>query len=344
MQSKNNIQKFDVIIAGASFAGLAVAAELNAKVLLIDRFEIGSHQISACGTLTKIMKKINCEKAIIQTFDTIAIHTENKEIDIPVVDRFCTIDYEKFCKLLFQQNKAKFLKATAKEIKDSTVITDKGEFQADIIVDCTGWEATLANSLRKNYTKGEKVSIGIETEIKYTDNKLRFFIDKNIIKNGAAWLFPAKKRSRFGVGSYVRNNHLLQDLEKFVSRYSLKIEKIHGGGFCYCFKDPVVENIFVVGCGAGQTLPLTGEGIRRSIHFGMKCGEIIQEIIDKKISLGEGLEKYKKIATQNKKYYRLLLKVQKKLPTIPNWQINLFAKILSFKPIAKYALKKYTEI
>jgi flavin-dependent dehydrogenase len=41
---------YDVIIAGASFAGLSVASRLQAKVLLIDRFDIGTYQISACGT------------------------------------------------------------------------------------------------------------------------------------------------------------------------------------------------------------------------------------------------------------------------------------------------------
>lgn len=336
--------KFDVIIAGASFAGLTVASELNAKVLLIDRFEIGSHQISACGTVVKTMKEINCEKAILQTFNTAVFHTENREIYIPLSKHFCTIDYKKFCTLLFEQSSAKFLKATVKGLKNSTVITDKGEFTADIIVDCTGWQAILANSLKKDYVKEEMLSVGIETEIPYKDDKLRFFIDKNIIENGAAWLFPAGKNSRFGVGSYGGNRNLLRDLKKLLARYDLKMGEIHGGGFCYHFKDSVVKNIFVVGCSAGQTLPLTGEGIRRSIYSGKECGKIIQQIIDKKISLKSGMEKYKKIGARNEKGYRFLLKIQRKLPETPNWLINLLLKILSFKPIAKFALKKYLNI
>lgn len=337
-------QKYDVIIAGASFAGLAVASELKAKVLLIDRFEIGGHQISACGTLVKTMKEINCEKAIIQKLYTATIHTENRAIDIPLSEPFCTIDYKKLCTLLYKQGEAKFLQATIKGIKDKTVITNKGNFSADIIVDCSGWQAILARSLKKGFAKKEMVSIGLETEIPYKDNKLRFFVDKNIVKNGAAWLFPAGKKSRFGVGSYEMVDNLSQNLKKFVEGYHLKVGKVHGGGFCCCFKDPVVKNIFVAGCGAGQTLPLTGEGIRRSIHFGKKCGEIIQMILEGKISLNKGQKEYRKIATRNKKYYQLLLWAQRKLPSTPNWVINLFVKILSFKPIAKFALRKYLEI
>ena len=42
----------DVLVCGASFAGLAVARELagsGARVLMIDRYEIGERQTSACS-------------------------------------------------------------------------------------------------------------------------------------------------------------------------------------------------------------------------------------------------------------------------------------------------------
>ena len=42
----------DVLICGASFAGLAVARELagcGADVLVVDRYEIGERQTSACA-------------------------------------------------------------------------------------------------------------------------------------------------------------------------------------------------------------------------------------------------------------------------------------------------------
>ena len=45
----------DVLICGASFAGLAVARELagsGADVLIVDRYEIGERQTSACGIPT----------------------------------------------------------------------------------------------------------------------------------------------------------------------------------------------------------------------------------------------------------------------------------------------------
>lgn len=50
--------KYDAIIAGAGFAGLSLATRLKGNVLLINKYNIGEHNISACGTLVKTMQKL----------------------------------------------------------------------------------------------------------------------------------------------------------------------------------------------------------------------------------------------------------------------------------------------
>ncbi len=337
------MKKYDVIIGGASFAGLAVASKLDGKILLVDQKNIGTHRISACGTLTKFLEEIGCEKAILQTFDTVAVHVADKEIEIPIPE-FCTFDYKLFCELLAEQSKAEFLRADVKGVKGDIVTTNKGRFQADIIIDCTGWRAVLASSVRKNYVHRNMVSFGIETELPYRDNKLRFFLDDKIIKGGVAWLFPAGKKSRFGVASYVGKTKILKNLKRFVAKYNLKIRKINGGFFCYDLKESVVKNIFVVGCAAGQTLPLTGEGIRRSVYFGLKCGEIIQKIVNKEISLEECKRIYREITFKHERGYNLLLKMQDKLIKTPNLKIIPFLKVLAIKPIAQVSFGIYKKI
>ena len=337
--------KYEVIIAGASFAGLSVASKLKCKTLLIDRYDIGSHQISACGTQTKTMEMIGCQSSILQSFNTIAIHIQDQIIDIALAEPFCTIDYKKFCELLNMQNNAEFVQANIIDCKDNVVITSRGDFTANLIVDATGWEAKVISSLHKDYFDINMLSCGIETEIEYADDKLRFFLDKKLHKNGVGWLFPAGKKSRFGVASYVKDSSLHKQLQKFVEKdFGLKIADFHGGCFCYCQKQPTKDGIFAVGCSAGQTLPLTGEGIRRSINFGLYCGNLIQQIVDKQISKKEAFAKYDAFALKGRKQYSLLLRWQRKLPTLPIWQIKLIAKILSCKLASKYAWEWYKKI
>ncbi len=337
--------KYDVIIVGASFAGLAVASRLNAKVLLIDQYDIGSHQISACGTLVKTIEKIGCEDSILQSFTTIAMHVSDKVTNIPLTDPFCTIDYRKFCELFFTQNNAEFIKTSATGVRGNIVQTNIGDFEGDLIVDATGWQAILASSLKKDYVNIRMLSCGIETEVEYSDNKLRFFLDKNVYKNGVAWLFTAGNKSRFGVASYNKDASLREKLYNFVeNKYKLKVDKIHGGCFCFCYKNPIVEDIFVVGCAAGQTLALTGEGIRRSINLGLYCGNLIQKVVEGKLTKNRALKEYDVFATKTKNKYNFLLKLQNKLPLLSNGQMNLVVKPLGFKPISNFAWRWYEKI
>src|SRR5690348_18409999 len=57
----------DVLICGASFAGLAVARELRAsgaRVLVVDRYEIGERQTSACAAPTDWLTNLGLEGEI----------------------------------------------------------------------------------------------------------------------------------------------------------------------------------------------------------------------------------------------------------------------------------------
>src|ERR1044072_3972735 len=68
----------DVLICGASFAGLAVARELRAtgaRVLILDRYEIGERQTSACAAPTEWLRNPGLGASIRQTVDSMLVHT-----------------------------------------------------------------------------------------------------------------------------------------------------------------------------------------------------------------------------------------------------------------------------
>ena len=71
----------DVLICGASFAGLTVARELRAtgaRVLVLDRYEIGERQTSACAAPTEWLRNLGLEASIRQTFDSLLVHTPRR--------------------------------------------------------------------------------------------------------------------------------------------------------------------------------------------------------------------------------------------------------------------------
>src|SRR3981189_795885 len=68
----------DVLICGASFAGLAVARELagaGARVLVIDRYELGERQTPECAVPTLWIDALDLHTSRRQTFDELVVHT-----------------------------------------------------------------------------------------------------------------------------------------------------------------------------------------------------------------------------------------------------------------------------
>src|ERR1700760_5161464 len=99
----------DVLICGASFAGLAAARELSesgADVLVIDRYEIGERQTSACGIPTLWLEALGLQNSLRQTFDELVIHTPHTTVRYRLPWTFSTFDYRTLCESLAAQGGA----------------------------------------------------------------------------------------------------------------------------------------------------------------------------------------------------------------------------------------------
>src|SRR5919202_6704442 len=134
----------DVLVCGASFAGLAVARELRAsgaRVLVLDRYEIGERQTSACAAPTQWLRNLGLEGSIRQTFDSLLVHTPGvarARWALPFT--FSTFDYRRLCALLWEQSgDAEFDVAKVDGRTGRTVHTDRGDVTASHIVDALGW-------------------------------------------------------------------------------------------------------------------------------------------------------------------------------------------------------------
>src|SRR3990172_5658407 len=180
---------YDAIIAGASFAGLAAADDLEGDILLIDRKEIGTRQTSACATFTSVLEGLGCRSSIMQEFTTLILHIP-EERKVELIEPISTFDYEKFCKTIAQRTKVRIIKASVKGVAGDMVITEAGNFNSRCILDCTGWKAVLSSSIRQDYVNRNNLVFGLESEIDHTDDSLHFFFDPQIIQQGAAWIFP----------------------------------------------------------------------------------------------------------------------------------------------------------
>src|SRR5207245_9019081 len=96
----------DVLVCGASFAGLAVARELagsGARVLVIDRYELGERQTSACAMPTVWLEALDLMPSLRQTFDELVVHTPYRTAHWQLPWSFSTFDYRELFALLWAQ-------------------------------------------------------------------------------------------------------------------------------------------------------------------------------------------------------------------------------------------------
>src|SRR3954469_7693802 len=149
--------EWDVIVCGASFAGLAVCRELagcGARVLMLDRYEVGERQTSACAAPTDWLHALGLEGSMRQPFRGLVIHTPTKNFRWTLPWTFSTFDYPELCRLLrAQAPDVEFDTATVDGRGDGdrardpfTLHTDRGDLTAPLIVDALGWRRVLSNA------------------------------------------------------------------------------------------------------------------------------------------------------------------------------------------------------
>src|SRR5207248_2507661 len=101
----------DVLVCGASFAGLAVARELagaGADVLLVDRYEIGERATSACAAPTPWLWAMGVEDSIRQEIPCMRFTTPKGSVRYRLPWSWSAFDYRELCRLLFAQSDARF--------------------------------------------------------------------------------------------------------------------------------------------------------------------------------------------------------------------------------------------
>jgi flavin-dependent dehydrogenase len=334
---------YDVIIAGASFAGLAAANALVGKqVLLVDSKPIGAGQTSACGTLYGVIEALSLHDSLRQVHPNIILHTPHHDFTYRLAYPFCTFDYTDFCTLLSDRAGADFLRASVLGLDGDTIVTSRGDYHARCFIDASGWRAALSPEGSRAYEPQRGMSFGLETTLPHQAEGLHFWYDpERLLPFGVAWLFPVGPASRFGLGSYQGRTSLRADLTDWLfTDFNLLPAGFHGGYFPHTSQTPTAGQVLRAGDAAGQCLPLTGEGIRPALYFGLAAGRLVRRVLEDGLPLVEALSLYSGFVMEHRIYYDLLLTLQEWL-TRPSLRLTEAAAGLVHWP---FVLKPITQL
>ena len=327
----------DVLICGASFAGLAVARELaasGADVMIVDRYEIGERQTSACGIPTGWLTALRLEESLRQTFGELVIHTPHKTVRYDLPWTFSTFDYQTLCGLLaaqgaftFETAKVEGRSADADRLASSpggelgegagvhVVRTDRGEIRAPLIVDALGWRRVLGVG-ENVQPPGALLSRGLEVHPFGSGADLEVWIDRGYVPAGYGWSFPAGGEVRIGVGSFDPRFHVREPTVRLAEDLGADTVRYQGNWIPHALRPATEDGVFFVGDSAGHCLPLTAEGIRTALYFGLACGRELSRVVAGEQSREQGLARYHQFSAGHARPFEWMLRVQRLVPRV----------------------------
>jgi menaquinone-9 beta-reductase len=308
----------DVLICGGSFAGLAVARELagtGADVMVIDRYEIGERQTSACGIPTTWLTALGLQEALQQTFPELVIHTPHTTVRYDLPWTFSTFDYRTLCGLLAADGTFTFETAKVAGREGDGVITDRGTIRAGLIVDALGWRRVLGSGANVQ-PPDALLSRGLEVHPSGGGSDLEVWIDRRYVPAGYGWSFPAGEEVRIGVGSFDPRFHVKEPTNRLARDLSADTVRYQGNWIPHALRPATDEGVFFVGDSAGHCLPLTAEGIRTALYFGLACGRELAGVVSGEQSREQALARYHQFSASHAMPFAAMLRVQRLVPRV----------------------------
>jgi flavin-dependent dehydrogenase len=342
----------DVLVCGASFAGLTVARELagtGARVLVVDRYEIGERQTSACAAPTAWLEALGLEPSIRQTFGELVIHTPHTTARMPLPWTFSTFDYRELCALMWERCESDFETAKVEGLASANgdghahvaVATDRGVLQAPLVVDCLGWRRVLGSGFQP---PDAPLSRGLEVHPHGDGSSLEVWIDRSYVPAGYGWSFPAASEVRVGVGSFDPRFHVKEPTVRLADEVGRAAISYQGNWIPHRLRLATERGVLFVGDSAGHCLPLTAEGIRTAFYFGIACGRELRGVVSGDATREAALERYAAFSDRHDFHFRWMLRVQRLIPRLPPRLLARALDAMANERFCRWAFGHYLNI
>ncbi|MCE3233096.1 MAG: putative rane associated dehydrogenase (flavoprotein) [Rickettsiaceae bacterium] len=353
------MKNYDVIIIGASFAGIACAKEVAAKGLSVavlerkkdvkDNIHTTGIFVNEAADLVELPPYLYKEIRQVRLYSSAQQYIEVKSkdylflaTDTPELMDYLVEDARKYGVDFFFGNAL----ADVQESGDFVIVNDT--FKGRFLIGADGAKSKVAELC--NLGKNEKFLIGTEFEYEgiKVDNVDAFycFLSQKYAPGYIGWLIPGPKVTQIGVAKiYNKKKQGRPDLEGFLefiknemNAKDAQITEKRGGLIPIggVVKPFYRNNVILVGDSAGIVSPLTAGGIHTALFYGKRLGELIYGYLkSNEVHPGIILEKeYPRFP--HKHFYRFIF------DRIPDWLFNLIIRVPGFSIVANmmFFLKK----
>jgi flavin-dependent dehydrogenase len=312
---------------------------------VLDRYEIGERQTSACAAPTSWLENLGLQGSIRQTFGSLAVHTPHARARWALPFTFSTFDYRTLCSLLWDQRGSgtEFETATVSGRTGSVVHTDRGDVSAGLIVDALGWRRVLGAG-ENVQPPNARLSRGLEVHPGGSGADLELWIDRDVIRAGYGWSFPAGEEVRVGVGSFDPHDHVKNPTVRLATDLGRDSVRYQGNWIPHRLRPAVEDGVFFVGDSAGHCLPLTAEGIRTAFYFAIACGRALRAVLDGRSSVAVALERYGRFSASHRMKFEAMLLAQRAVPELNPRALGAVVRAFGRRRVSHWGFDHYLEI
>jgi flavin-dependent dehydrogenase len=336
----------DVLVCGASFAGLAVARALRgsgARVLLVDRYEVGERATSACAAPAPWLRALDLHGAVRQELAAMRFTTPHGSVRMRLPWSWAAFDYRELCARLRAQGDAQFATATVQGRRGEVVRTDRGELRAPLVVDACGWRRVLDGAGGDRHQPPEAaLSRGLEVHPRGSGpDELHVWVERSLVRAGYGWSVPAGEEVRVGVGSYRPRDRVREPTVRLAERERREPVRFQGNWFPHRLRPAVGGGTFFAGDAAGHCLPLSGEGIRTALYFGLALGRELREVVTGRRTADAARIRYGAFSDAHAPVFALALRLQRLVPALPPRALAGVLRVVAAPPLTRRAFGWY---
>ena len=318
--------------------------------MVLDRYEIGERQTSACGIPTEWLRATGLMEAERQRFDSLLMHTPHGSRRYRLPWTFSTFDYRELCGLIWRDCDASFETAKVNGRAQAAngdgaiaIDTDRGVVSAPLVVDALGWRRVLASG--DGYQPPEApLSRGLEVHPQGSGQDLEIWIDRRYVPAGYGWSFPARDEVRVGIGSFDPRFHVRRTTELLAEDLDRERVGYQGNWIPHRLRSATEGGVFFAGDSAGHCLPLTAEGIRTAIYFGIVLGRELRAVVEGRQDRERAAASYAAFHDSHEWKFRSLLRVQRFLPRVPPRILGPIIRLLGSKRFVDWSFGHYLQI
>ncbi|MGH2928657.1 MAG: NAD(P)/FAD-dependent oxidoreductase, partial [Solirubrobacteraceae bacterium] len=117
-----------------------------------------------------------------------------------------------------------------------------------------------------------------------------------------------------------------------------------GNWIPHALRDATGAGVFFVGDSAGHCLPLTAEGIRTALYFGIACGRELARVVSGEQSRAQALARYHAFSAAHARPFSWMLRVQRLIPKVAPMLLGPALRAMTARRFVDWSFGHYLQI